>query len=253
MDHEASVEAFDREGRPGGSLEAVYLFNAERLSLLLPKGGTLLDLGSGSGRFLIFMARCRPDIHIVGVELAPQMREQGRSCIALEGLADRVDLCAGDMTDLGTLNMPRIDVLSAIFSLHHLADAAQLSRCARAMGNLRRLHGCGVWVFDHARPKLERTAHEFPAYVSPCAHPAFRASSRDSLLASFSFEELRAHLWDGFLEAPDSGQARLLRLYQTHTWSPNSNRAAKPAPFLRPSLTGASRWNAVVLRMLFPK
>lgn len=51
----------------------LYLSNDKALSLLaerVPKGGTLLDLGGGTGTVLAWFGRHRPDVRTVGVEAA---------------------------------------------------------------------------------------------------------------------------------------------------------------------------------------
>lgn len=238
MDAAGEVAAFDREGEAGGALAGVYAFNARAISRMLPRGGTLLDLGSGSARFLVFLARCRPDVRVYGVELSSEMRARGREAIARAGLTGRVTLLAGDMTELEALAPRRIDAVSAIFSLHHLPDIEHLRRCAEQVGRLRAAHGCGVWIFDHARPRLRRTAFAFPDCFTPDAAAVFKTNSRNSLLAAFSFRELSETLARQMPEAPRGACARLLRLYQAHWLAPRSAspEAAHAEWFAAPAL-----------------
>lgn len=96
MDDPHAVHAFD-VAHP--VLQApVYRVNALALSRLLPEGGTLLDLGSGSGRLLIDLAAARPDVRLEGRDLAPNMVAAGRRTLTEVNLHDRVKLVLGDMT-----------------------------------------------------------------------------------------------------------------------------------------------------------
>ena len=70
MDDLQNVEAFHAQGSVvTGTLLPIYHFNAFATSHLLPANATLVDLGSGSGRYLAYLAQRRPDIHIIGLEL----------------------------------------------------------------------------------------------------------------------------------------------------------------------------------------
>ena len=116
MDDAGSVDAFDSAHR---ILQApIYRLNALALSRLLPEGGTLLDLGSGTGRLLMDLARARPDVLIHGRDLAPNMVRAGRRAIAAAGLDDRMTLDEGDMTRLEDVP-EHVDAVSCIWALHH--------------------------------------------------------------------------------------------------------------------------------------
>lgn len=255
MNASEGVAAFDREGEAGGALAGVYAFNARALSRMLPRGGTLLDMGSGSARFLVFLARCRPDVRLCGVELSPAMRARGRAAIERAGVSDRVTLLAGDMTELEALNLRLVHAVSAIFSLHHLPDFKHLRRCALQLGRLRAAHGCGVWIFDHARPRLRRTADDFPECFTPDAAAVFKTNSRDSLLASFSYGELREALARHLPEAPRGAQARVLRLYQAHWLAPRGERpdAVHAECFAAPALSRQAERDLRGLRGILPQ
>src|SRR4051794_37606432 len=88
MDSEESVRSFDREG--AASLVPIYHFNALAISALAPECCHVLDLGSGSGRFLTYLAACRPDLIITGIEFAPNMARLGNESLAAAGLNQRV-------------------------------------------------------------------------------------------------------------------------------------------------------------------
>lgn len=214
MNARSQVEAFHQVG--AGPLAPVYHFNASAVSALVPQGGTVVDLGSGSGQYLAYLARCRPDLRIIGIDLAPNMVETGRNFLREEGVASQVELRVGDMTEFaGQLDEP-IDLISSVFSLHHLPTVRHLKACLEQVRTVRERCGSGFWVFDHARPRHPRTPEVFPKIFTPEAPEAFQLDSRNSLIASYSYGELREHLEAAGLGCAAHRCSRWMRLYQAH-------------------------------------
>lgn len=230
MDDDSQVEGFHEAGT--SVLTPVYEFNAWHTSQLAPEGGTVLDLGSGSGRYLAYLARRRPDLHIIGLELAPAMIKVGQAYLASQGLAQRVELRAGDMTAFCESTADRIDVVSSVFSLHHLPTAALLRRCMAEVRRLVGRDGAAFWVFDHVRPRKAGTLQAFPRIFTPSAPAAFNLDSSHSLAAAFSFQEMVDAMTDADLTGAEHLCARWMRLYQIH------RLVGRAAP------SGAARWNS---------
>jgi len=222
MAEASGVSAFDREGTADGALLPVYHFNAMALSRMLPRGGRLLDLGSGSGRFLAYLAERRPDVSVVGLELSETMAGTGRRALAAAGLDGRVSIEVGDMTELGSSWERlggRFDAVSCVYALHHLPDEELLAGCLAQVAAVRARCGAGVWIFDHARPRGASTAALFPEIFTPEAPEAFRRDSRNSLRASFSFEELGGAV-ESALGPAGHALARVLPVFQAHWIEP---------------------------------
>ena len=226
MEDPEAVRAFHAQGDPvSGPLLPVYHFNAVAVSRLLPPGGRLLDVGSGTGQLLIYLARCREDVRITGVDLSGEMVSLGNAEIQRSGLQDRVHLVVGDMTEPEAVEGPP-DVVSSIFAFHHLPDRDALHKCLSGIAGLADRFGCAVWSFDHARPRLRWTAEVFPGIFTPEAADFFNRDSTRSLMASFSFEELSASLDACFPGTVNHRCARLMRLYQVHWLEGEQSRAA---------------------------
>ncbi|HEX2196647.1 MAG TPA: methyltransferase domain-containing protein, partial [Actinomycetota bacterium] len=68
---------------------------AERAMSLLPEGGLLVDLCTGSGAIALSVADERPDARVFGVELSPAAARWAASNRDSLGLA--VDLFQGDL------------------------------------------------------------------------------------------------------------------------------------------------------------
>lgn len=77
-----------------------YLLGRDRLisELDVPPGGTVLELGCGTGRNIILAARRYPDARFFGLDISSEMLETASAAVAREGLVDRVTLAQGDAT-----------------------------------------------------------------------------------------------------------------------------------------------------------
>src|SRR5207302_383498 len=128
-----------------------------------------------------------------------------------------------DMRDLRKLVSGKIDVVSSIFSLHHLPTREELLACFNELAAAASEHHSSVWIFDHARPKRLRTAWEVPELFTATASVAFRTDSRNSLCASWSFQELVSALSTTTLIDLNCAASMLLPIYQIH-WSSSKIR-----------------------------
>ena len=214
MDDRESVRCFHDQG--ADALLPVYHFNALATARMVRQNGTVLDLGCGSGRYLRHLAAVRPDLRIIGLDLSRPMLDAGRQLVLDEGLADRIELRQGDMTDFASAIPERVDLVSSVYSLHHLPDTAALLKCIEQIRRMRSRDLCGVWIFDHARPRLACTAERFPDVVTPDAPAAFRMDSTNSLKASFSFGSLSRHLDAAGIGTFGHKQSRFFRILQAH-------------------------------------
>lgn len=75
---------------------------------------SVLDIGSGTGRALQLIKRCRPDLKILGIEPVPELRQIGYQ----NGLTE-AELIAGDATNLN-LNDGEFDLVCEFGVLHHI-------------------------------------------------------------------------------------------------------------------------------------
>jgi SAM-dependent methyltransferase len=254
MDRIVNAGAYDQQGPPAGPLLPIVHLNALATSRLVRRGGCVLDLGSGSGRNLAYLARCRPDLRIIGIELAETMVSIGRRYLADCGLSERVELRLGDMTCFRRDLDVDVDLVSSIFALHHLPTADHLAGCLDQIGEARRALDCAVWIFDHARPRHPDTALEFPELFTPDAPRAFKEDSSNSLRASWSLRELSEASDAALGGETEHRLARWMRLYQAHwTKPPAAEIEESDLLFMPPrELQGAARRSFAALRWLLP-
>ncbi len=64
-----------------------------------PHGGTVLEVGCGTGRNLILAARKYPEARFYGFDISTMMLETARANIEAAGLSDRITVTEGDATD----------------------------------------------------------------------------------------------------------------------------------------------------------
>jgi SAM-dependent methyltransferase len=106
----------------------VAVFFQEALSILpqlvadLSRGGRVIDIHCGGGRWLVAMAQRFPGITLVGVEVEPDSAARARAAVAAEGLDDRIEIREAAATDLDPI--PTYDLAYFQYALHQLPDAA---------------------------------------------------------------------------------------------------------------------------------
>lgn len=78
-----------------------YLLGRDRLidRLAPPAGGSVVEVGCGTGRNLILAARRWPGARCFGFDISAAMLETAGASVARAGLADRIALATGDATD----------------------------------------------------------------------------------------------------------------------------------------------------------
>jgi S-adenosylmethionine-diacylgycerolhomoserine-N-methlytransferase len=77
-----------------------YLLGRDRLiaELGLAAGGTVLEMGCGTGRNLIAVARAYPKAELYGFDISEEMLKTATAAVSRAGLADRIRLAQGDAT-----------------------------------------------------------------------------------------------------------------------------------------------------------
>jgi len=148
LDWGGMVEFF-RSGRPIGTRPDRYRIAIERLTAQdiavffqealaelpqlvaeLSRGGRVVDVHCGGGRWLIAMARRFPALELVGVEFEHDSAERARANVAAAGLADRIEIREASVTKPS--GSADYDLVYFQYALHQLADAPSVLRAAWA-------------------------------------------------------------------------------------------------------------------------
>ena len=243
------VRAFDSMGDSGG-LMAIYHLNVMLLNPLLDRGATVLDLGCGTGRFLAYLARLRPDLHLVGLDFSEEMVRQGEMHIKQSELQSKIRLVHGDMLEFRKLVPEKCNCIISVFSLHHLSSTEHLSVLVAELALARMEQNCGIWIFDHARPRWEKTPDYFVEALTPQAPLIFKEDSKNSLRAAFTETEISQASQIQGLEQMSHWTAKILPLYQIHRLKPKNRTAPDSMSLGAPEQSVSDKVNS--LFWLFP-
>jgi SAM-dependent methyltransferase len=96
----------------------------------LNRGGRVVDVHCGGGRWLVAMAQRFPLLELVGVEAEPDSAARARAAVASEGLGDRIEIREAAATEIGAAGT--YDLAYFQYALHQIADAAAALRAAWA-------------------------------------------------------------------------------------------------------------------------
>ena len=125
----------------GEAIGGLHLITARKLLPDLPglkprleAGGGLLEIGCGTGRFLLQFAKAWPSARATGVDIDPTGIAIGRDAITNAGIEERVRVLEADPAE--AVEAESCDVAVMIEVLHEIAPAARqhiVNACARAL------------------------------------------------------------------------------------------------------------------------
>jgi ubiquinone/menaquinone biosynthesis C-methylase UbiE len=124
-------------------LRGFYRHVADEAAAVAPRGGAVLDAGTGPGALLVQLANRRPDLRLTGVDLSGDMVALAERNVHAAGLGDRVQV---HRADVAALPFPdaSFDLVVSTFSMHHWAaitpSVTELARVLRPGGLL--------WIYD---------------------------------------------------------------------------------------------------------
>ena len=123
-DHAGHMDAIYRSQRHIYDLtRKYYLLGRDKLirELAPPKGGTVLEIGCGTGRNLISAAKAWPEARYFGIDISEAMLETARAKVAAAGLGDRITLAQGDATAFDAQALFGVAAFDRIFQSYTLS------------------------------------------------------------------------------------------------------------------------------------
>lgn len=123
-----------------------YLLGRDRMldGLKPPPGGTILEVGCGTGRNLILAARRYPDAKLYGFDISKEMLVTARASIERAGLSDRIKVVEGDATDFSMLKLFGLPTADRVFISYSLSMIppwqAAIREAVKALGARGELH-----------------------------------------------------------------------------------------------------------------
>jgi S-adenosylmethionine-diacylgycerolhomoserine-N-methlytransferase len=100
-----------------------YLLGRDKLldELRPPAGGTILEIGCGTGRNLVLAARRYPSARLYGFDISTEMLKTARASIERAGCADRILVAEGDASDFDAQAMYGIARFDRVFISYSLS------------------------------------------------------------------------------------------------------------------------------------
>lgn len=123
-DHRAHMDAIYRYQRYIYDMtRKYYLLGRDRLldDLAPPPGGTILEIGCGTGRNLVLAAQRHPGARLYGFDISSEMLKTAQTAIARAGLADRISLAQGDATAFDTRALFGVATFDRVFVSYALS------------------------------------------------------------------------------------------------------------------------------------
>ena len=171
--------------------------NASFVAFLIEHGcsrGDLLDLGTGPGAIPMRLVELCPDVDVTATDISGEMLKIARLNVAHAGLSQRIRLMSADAKSL-PFGDGHFDGVFSNTILHHVSDPGAFFREAR-----RVLKTAGALVIrDLVRPTDLARVEALVAAHAATANDSQRKLFRDSLLAAYTLDEVRAMLADSGL------------------------------------------------------
>jgi len=123
-----------------------YLLGRDRMldDLNPPPGGTVLEVGCGTGRNLILAAKRYPQAKFYGFDISKEMLITARASIERAGLSDRITVTEGDATGFTMLKLFGLPAADRVFISYSLSMIppwqAAIREAAKALGPAGSLH-----------------------------------------------------------------------------------------------------------------
>jgi cyclopropane fatty-acyl-phospholipid synthase-like methyltransferase len=185
MDDEAQVLAYAKADFAGVNQAFV-----ERFRDYFPdfSEGHLLDLGCGPGDITVRLARALPACRITGVDASGPMIRLAEEMASKAGLTDRLSFRRERFQEIAGANIADAVVSNSL--LHHLPNPLQFWHKLRMLVK----PGSPVLIMDLLRPDSPEAARGIVEQYAPNEPEVLRRDFYNSLLASFTEDEIGTQL-----------------------------------------------------------
>jgi ubiquinone/menaquinone biosynthesis C-methylase UbiE len=205
MEEIEEAQAYDGmvADRQGERLHQCFVYSVLNLGL---SSGRLLDIGTGSGRIPINIAKLCPNFEITAVDMSENMLAVAQKNSTANGTGNRIEFKVADAKQL-PFKDNTFDLVISHVTLHHIPDPlSMLKEVKRVLKP-----GGGVLIRDLKRPANHLILSLYVKIFGKDANEFQRKLYRDSLKASFSKKEFQQMLADSGLP-----KARVSRNFITH-------------------------------------
>jgi ubiquinone/menaquinone biosynthesis C-methylase UbiE len=171
----------------GSLMEWIYRLFIDDLAGCVPSGAHVLDVGTGPGYLLGYLAKARPDLKLCGLDFSYDMVRRGRPRLTASAPQAQVQLVVADAC-LQPFSARVFDQVIASFSFHiwpcPVAGFKELQRILKPGGQ--------AWVYELRREASPRDVHAFArthALSFPLVYLGFKIVSRHHAVPVPEFSE----------------------------------------------------------------
>lgn len=168
-------------------------------SLALGPAAEVLDVATGTADVAIAIAEAHPDARVVGLDPSDAMLAVGRDKVAGAGLAERVQLVAGDAQHMADFADDRFDGACISFGIRNvpdreraLAEMARVTKPGGRVGILELAEPRDGWLAPAARFHIHTVVPRLGAWISGDAEYAYLAKSIEAFPPPEVFSERMA-------------------------------------------------------------
>ncbi len=86
-----------------------------------PAGGSILEVGCGTGRNMILAAKRYPNADLFGFDISEMMLETARQNVSRAGLSSRIKVAQGDATDFSAQDLFDVQAFDRVFVSYSLS------------------------------------------------------------------------------------------------------------------------------------
>jgi demethylmenaquinone methyltransferase / 2-methoxy-6-polyprenyl-1,4-benzoquinol methylase len=126
------------------------------------------------------------DLHIVGLDISPEMLNVGKEKINTEGVSDRIDMVVGDSENLPFENN-KFDAITVAFGVRNFED---LARGLSEMQRVLKPNGKLV-VLEFSKPRLFPFRQLFNFYFKNILPTIGKLTSKDPRAYSYLYESVQ--------------------------------------------------------------
>lgn len=199
MDDPAQALAFHKASRDYGIKGFIELYK----KYVDIKDGKIVDLGCGTGAYLLALENHYPSLIITGFDGSVPMIQIAKNLIEYHSSSVRVRHC--QFKDIST----NADCVISTNTLHHLHDPSVFWDCVKRVATR-------VFVMDLVRPPSIEVAKSIVDTLAPNDSDEFKKDYYNSLLAAFSVDELKEQIKDTGLEIVIEGDTNFLQVAVIH-------------------------------------
>jgi demethylmenaquinone methyltransferase / 2-methoxy-6-polyprenyl-1,4-benzoquinol methylase len=150
---------------------------------------SILDVATGTGDVAINTLKQLKinDLHIVGLDISPEMLNVGKKKIITEGFADRIDMVVGDSENLG-FHDNKFDAITVAYGVRNFEN---LERGLSEMQRVLKPNGKLV-VLEFSRPRVFPFRQLFNFYFKNILPSIGKLTSKDNRAYSYLYESVQA-------------------------------------------------------------